>query len=256
MKFSVSLIVFLMASSLSFSASARPEQCSVELESEVAVSDKIIRLRREDTDVVLTRDNRVYVNYEEVNISAEQARHVDAYSQQLRKTVPEIVGIALEGVEIGIAALTEVAYGMFESEPPKALLDAIDDINAAVAESVRHENGEYFVSGDRVGNVDEAIATVEPQLEKAITASIGAVFSDIGRIFESGGDVTVNLGSMAKRMENMSARIEQRVEEKAASLEPRAVALCGELESLAKKEQALHEAIPVLKGHSFVKRAG
>lgn len=256
--------IVLMGASLAASLAMTPalahethcgESCSIDFASEVAVSDKVIRIRRDGSDLVLTDTDRVFVDYEEVAVSDDQLKQVQAYASGIRETVPEVVTIALEGVQVGLTALSEVAYGMFDAEPPQALLDAIEEINTRVDEHVRYEQGEYFLSGDRISGVEDAMATIEPALEKAISASIGQMFSNLGDIFTGGGDLEVNLTDMTTRMEKLGERVEQRVEKTAGRLEKRAIVLCEKLESLERTEQSLHEALPALERFQLVTRS-
>lgn len=248
-----SLILAATISTASTEAGASETHCDIELGSEIAMSDEVIRISNEGSDVVLTNKNSVYLDYQELTLTDEQRLAVERYASEIRQTIPEIVTIALEGVEIALSALSEVAYGLFEAEPPVALTDAIAKINTVVDERVRYEKGEYFITSGKLTGIDSAMEQIEPAIESAISASIGQMFTDIGTALAEGGDVSVNIEKMTARFEGMGERVEARMQDKADLLESRADQLCDQVKTLASSEQELHDLLPQLRSHSIVR---
>ena len=86
--------------------------CNLEFNGAVAVTPELVRIQSGGRELILTAANAMLIDGHAVGLDAAQRTHVEDYSCEIRATVPQIVEIAIEGVEIGITAAAEVARGV------------------------------------------------------------------------------------------------------------------------------------------------
>ena len=91
-----------------FTNSQYTDSCHLTINSHVTMDAENIQVTNTDGErLLLKADNQLLVNDQLITISPRQQPLVDAYRQQLRTTIPAVVDIALEAVEIGITAVSE-----------------------------------------------------------------------------------------------------------------------------------------------------
>lgn len=229
--------------------------CSVELQSDVTINSESIDVSAESGDrLLIDSDNNLYVNGEKYPLSDEQQTIVDAYADQVRKTIPEIVAIALEGVEIALTAVSEVFYALLERSPPQSLLDSISRIEEAVAERMSVNGDTIHVKGGEINGLEETMADLEPEIERAVQSAVGDLVVSIGESVRDGevGIMDSILG-FAEKAEQFERDIEAEVMVKARKLEERAEGLCDEVYALQAVESQMHVKIPATRGFDMVK---
>jgi hypothetical protein len=231
--------------------------CQVEFSSDVSISSDVITVSTESGDSLrIDSMNALYVNGDNQSLNPEQQAVVDAYADQVRTTIPEIVAIALEGVEIALTAVSEVFYSLLEQSPPPALLDSIDRIEEAVAERMSVNGDTINVKGGEINGLEKTMAELEPQIEQAVKTAVGDIVVSIGESVRDGeAGIMDSLLGFAKKAEQFERDIEEEVTKKAQKLERRAEGLCDEVYALQAVESRMHRDIPATRGFDMVKES-
>ena len=88
-----------------------PSLCKWQLDGNIAVNpDNLVLTNAAGNHLKMTRDNQVFIDDQPIVVNEHQSALVASYNQHLRTTVPAIVNIALDGVEIGLTAVTEIFF--------------------------------------------------------------------------------------------------------------------------------------------------
>lgn len=231
--------------------------CQVEFSSDVSIdSDAITVSAVSGESLRIDAKNSLTVNGASQTLDAEQQALVDAFAGQVRTTIPEVVAIALEGVEIALTAVSEVFYSLLEQSPPSALLESIDRIEAAVAERMSVNGDAISVVGGEIDGFDRTMAELEPQIEQAVKSAVGDIVVAIGEsVREGDADIMALLMDFAKKAEHFERDIEAEVMKKAQRLERRAEGLCDEVYALQAVESRMQLEIPATRGFDIVRES-
>ena len=229
-------------------------QCNMELRSAIRITtDRIEVIRADGILMQISSEDQLLIADKPVRLTEQQRQLVKAYSLQVRETVPAIVDIALEGVELGLTAVTEVFYGLLDAEPPASLTTALGRITARVDQRLSRENGNIYLDARGVSDFDSVMEKLEPEIEALMTASLGEVFTNIGNSLKAeGSSLTESITRLTERMESFPEQLETRLERQAETLSTKADGLCQQLHDLQLAELKLQDAIPAAKPFDLV----
>ena len=113
----------LLAAAITFSsfssyATLEKKQCDVELSHGLIITDDVIRIvDKGQTRVQINNDNQLFIRGYWVDLSPEESQVVEQFSRGIRQTVPELVDLATDGVNLGLSAIEQVVEGMSDKEP-------------------------------------------------------------------------------------------------------------------------------------------
>ncbi len=232
------------------------ESCNVEFASDVRISPAAVEFTSTTgAPMVIDADDRLFVDDEEVLLDESERAAVAAYAADVRRTVPKIVELALEGVEIGLAAVTEAFYALADAGPPQSLLDAIDRIQEGVASKMLIDGNVVEVKGGEIG-LEDAMDGLSPALSDAVSDAIGELVIAVGQSLKEGeGSLLDRMAGFSTRMAEFEETVESRVAAKAKALEERAQGLCDQIYALQASESALHVNVPQTRQFDLVKEA-
>jgi hypothetical protein len=190
-------------------------------------------------------NDQMRIDNKPVSLTDDQQQLLRAYSQQVRQTVPAVVDVALEGVELGLTTVSEVFYGLLDSEPPASLTNALSGIRARINEQVRREGNDVYLDAAGVSDMDDVMDTLAPEIEAAVSASLGELFSKLGSTLKDEDvSLTESIARLVHRMDNFSAELETSLQQHAKTLETKADGLCEQLEQLQLAENKFQAVIP------------
>jgi hypothetical protein len=241
-------LVALLAVALAPAAGAHA-QCDFEVDADLTLdAERIVIDDCRLGEVVIGEAGTLAIDGREVDLDAGQRDAVEAYASQLRTVVPAVVEIALDGVEIGMTAVSEVFAALLGDEPPAAVREALAEVRAEVDAGIGRQDGVWYVKRDGIHGVDEAMATAEPAIEAAVADSVGALLIALGRSMteDDAGTFEARMTAFGERMEGLDAEIEARVARDAEALGARAEGLCAELRALAAREDQLRSRVAEL----------
>lgn len=214
-------------------------QCSFSTEYDVRVDAAGVAFSRDGgaPSKVFMHDGQLRVDGSPVDVSAADAVRLRDYERSVRALLPEVAGIAREGLDIGFSALTAVATTFAEDGDERSRLlarlnrdhaKALSRIDAGLGSGVwtQHDLGDTI--GDSVeGAVSELVSTVTAGAVKA------ALSGDQARI-----------AALEARADSLDKTIEKEVDARADQLEVRAQALCPKLAALDQLQQQLDFRLP------------
>ena len=241
----VGIVATAKASNMTFDGDA----CNVEFRSDIRVSpDEIEIVSTDGARMLINDDNQLFVDNEKVDLDSGERALLAEYASEVRQTVPEIVYVALEGVEIGLTAVSEVFWALSENGPPASLLEKIDGIQEEVSKRMFVDGTTVEVKGGEIRGVGDAMEDLEPALEEAISDSVGNLIIGFGESIKDGdGGFAERVAAFADRMSNVERDIEARIQAKAENLEERAEGLCDQVYALRAVESQLHREVRVTR---------
>lgn len=201
--------------------------CGYETPYDVAVDAAGIRFVREDgaPGKVFMHDGHLRVDGRDVTVSADDAARLRQYEDNVRTLLPEVAGIAREGVEVGFAAMRVVTATFAESEAERReLVGRLDRRRAQALADIDGSLGRGVWRHDAIGE----------SLSDSVQASIGDL---VGKVTGSAVSAALS-GDQAKvaaleaRADSLDKSIDKEIDARADRLNDRAQALCPRLQAL------------------------
>jgi hypothetical protein len=191
------------------------------------------------------------------DLDAQGRAAARAYVEAVRDTIPPLLELARDGVDVGLAAVEEAIAQLADEANQQELLARVavtrERVREALAEELSAADGEVRLEGsttkalgDPVGtSVETALEELEPVLETLVRQSVGEAVMAIGEALSSEEeDLFATVETYARRAQALAKAIEERVEPAADALQGRARDLCRRLERVDGAEDALHRAVP------------
>jgi hypothetical protein len=230
------------------------KQCDIQLGSAVRITADTIEVTGSDSTVMqVFNEGNLRISNMPVSLTDAQRQLVMAYSTQVRETVPAIVDIALEGVELGLTAASEVFYGLLGPEPPASLTNALDRIKTQIDQQVSRGGGTVYLDAGGLSDLDSFMEKLEPEIESVIAASIGEVFANFGNSLQAeDANLMQSVASLVERMDASAKKLEARLHQQAKTLKTKAGGLCQQLTDLQTAELRLQNVIPAAKPFDLV----
>jgi hypothetical protein len=245
---------FSMITIINVAYASNTNQCDMQLRSAIRITANEIEVTGADgVPMHILDEDQLQIAEQPVGLTNTQRQLLIAYNEQVRETVPAIVDIALEGVELGMTAASEVFYDLLDAEPPVSLTKALDRIKTRVAQQVSRGDGSIYLDARGLSDLDSIMEKLEPEIEAVTTASLGEIFANLGNSLKAeDANLMENIARLAERMDGFSERLEARLQQQARTLETKADGLCQQLQDLQIAELKLQNAIPAARPFDLV----
>jgi hypothetical protein len=240
------LLLLTLAIGATFGATAQAherhvhvDQCNFSTDYDVRVNGDGLAFSRDDGKPasVFMHDGHLRVEGRDVTVSAADSERLRQYESAVRALLPEVAGMAREGLDIGFSAMTTVATTFAENgdERQRLLLklnreraSAMQRIDAGIGAGVWMQDDMQDVIEDGVeGAVSELVSTV----------AAGAVRAALS------GDQS-KIAALEARADSLDKSIDKEVNARADKLDARAQALCPRLTALDTLQQQMAFRLP------------
>jgi hypothetical protein len=206
------------------------------------------------TYVQINQDRQLFVAGEWIRLNENDTELLQQYSQGLRKFVPEIVSLAVDGVEVGLSSIESMLSGL-GSQSQQAEWQALIRETTFQFMSRFVRTGEYFyLAPQSLNELDHFLnRELKPQLSNLARHTVGAVWGalrDALRQSDSNFERTDNQDwqSVEQLVENISFGLD----EKAIELEAKSALFCQRMRELDQIETTLQQRIPLLTQYDVV----
>ncbi len=253
--------IFLLLLFVSFlSLNTLAEQCSVNFNYGVIIDPNHIRMIEHNKTVVqINGKNQLFVEGREIKLNSEQQQLVSQFSLGIRDQVPEIVSIAIEGVDIGLKAVNK-AIGSLTGEnsaSQQKIQAKFDELKWRIRTRFNQSANNYYIAPQDFADFDDIFTgEFEQEIEEIISDSIGTILLAVGEAMIS--DSTNNnggeqrLSTFDERMETMGKDLELEISASANALEEKAEQFCLKLTELNEIESKIQHSISPLSQFNLI----
>ncbi|XOV81368.1 MAG: YggN family protein [Aestuariibacter sp.] len=248
--------VFFLMLLLAFNAQA-DLQCKVDLDYGLLVSDGRIRVTDESRTVYqINGDSQLIIGGHWIEVNEKQAALLAEFSRGIHYSVPKMIILATEGVELAIETVEHVYTGLVGSDHKsfEKLEKALKRVHWKVKSKFIHSNENYYIGPGSLEKVDDLVdRELEEQIEQAINTSLGGILSAIGGLATGNDeDMEAKMESLSQKLEMMGAEIERTVGPKSDTLRKKAEWFCNKMRELDGIEDKLGEEIPRMKRYNII----
>ena len=252
---------FFALTLMPFYQQAYAQQCSINLNYGVIIDPKHIRIvEKAKTQVQINNADQLFIRGREIPLSSEQKKLLSSFSDGIRQQVPEIVSIAIEGVDIGLKAVNEVVAGLTgeNSASQQKVQAKFEELKWRIRARFNQSANNYYIAPQDLNNLDEIFTgEFEQEIEAMISTSIGSILEAVGQSIlandnssEYGGETRIT--TFDERLTTLSKDLELEVAERAKALDKKAALFCQQLTYLDELETQLHQSIPALKNYNII----
>ena len=244
---------------LSFSAIA-DDECNVELEHGLIITDKVIRIvDKTQTRVQINKgtnkqDTQIFIKGLLIELNEEETLVLNEFEQGLRNTVPELVNLATDGVNLGLTAIEQVVKG-FSDKEPQVLKNQLEYVEKTLMSKFKRGDDFFYIAPQSLSRLDDFFKNeISEKIHAAVHGSLGAILVALGDAFESDeGNLEERISDMGTRMDIIATEIDKSLQKKAMVLEAKAAEYCSCLQKLDETETRLQKIIPSLLQFDLVK---
>lgn len=224
------------------------EQCDVQLGHGLIITEDVIRIvDHGQTRVQINNDNQLFIKGRWKVLDEQNSLVLRQYSLGLRDTVPEIVSLATDGVNLGLTAIEQVVTG-FSDKEPEVLKDQLKYVEQALMERFKKGDDFFYIAPQSLSKLDDFFEKeISGKIHSAVHGSLGAILVALGDAFESNeGNIEERISGMGDRMDIIAKEIDRSLQLKAEQLEMKATEYCGYLKILDETETQLQQIVPQL----------
>ncbi len=240
------------------------QQCSINLSYGIIIAPKHIRIvDNSKTQVQINNSKQLFIQGREQSLTSEQQALLSQFSTGIRQQVPEIVTIAIEGVDIGLKAVNEVITGLTgeNSASQQKVQAKFDELKWRMRARFNQSANNYYIAPQDLNDFDELFTgEFEQEIEAIIANSIGTILEAVGQSMlkdeqqnEYQGETRI--ATFDKRLTSISKGLDLEVTDRAKALDNKAKIFCQKLSQLDKIETELHHAITELKHYNLIDTA-
>lgn len=256
------LIASAITVSLASSAVYANQSCDVDLSAGFAINASSIEFLHDEGEnenknrslYKIIDGKKLLVDNQKIELSDAQQALVKKYDEKIRRLVPQVKSVAIDGVDLAIEGVNLAFNGLLGEGNAVAadLTTELTLIREQVSKNLSIENGvsvgvEGLESEELLGkDFDQRI---ESAVEKAVLNSMGSILIAMGQqMVASEGDER----SFETRMENFGENIEHEMTTRSAVIEKKAEALCISIAEVdALEEQLKVEIEPLARINVF-----
>ncbi|WP_175623855.1 DUF2884 family protein [Pseudocolwellia agarivorans] len=231
-------------------------ECNISFKYGVVIDPIHVRLRQENqTYVQITRDQQLFVSGREALLTNKQKELLNQYSRSLREQVPQIISIAIEGVDVGLEAVNKAIGGLSkkDSESHRLFQKRFNDMQWNLRNRFNHSDNNYYVAPQSFNDFDEIFSgQFEKEIEHIVTQSLGSILMAVGdAIVERTGreqdrkkdnqNIIIN-----NKMTPLEKELMSELSAQTRVLDQKARIFCSNLRQLDLLEEELRSSIPSL----------
>ncbi|OUR62718.1 hypothetical protein A9Q74_03910 [Colwellia sp. 39_35_sub15_T18] len=254
------LIFFSLLYLLSFNSQAK--QCSVNLNYGVIIDPSHIRIIDHGKTIMqINGVAQLFIEGREIPLKNEQQHLVAEFANGIRKQIPEIVSIAIEGVDVGLKAVNKVIGGLTgeNSASQQKIQTNFDELKWRIRTRFNQSANNYFIAPQDFDDFDDIFTgEFEQEIEEIISDSIGTILLAVGEAMinnadnENARNEEQRISTFDERMENMGKDLELEITASAKVLAKKAEQFCIQMTGLDKTESKMHQAIEQLKEFNLI----
>ncbi|WP_152087596.1 YggN family protein [Pseudoalteromonas sp. A25] len=229
-------------------------KCDVELSHGLIITDSEIRIvDNGQTRVQINNDDQLLIRGYWVELSEQETGVLREYATGIRDTVPELVNLATDGVNLGLSAIEQVVEGMSDKEP-EVLKTQLQYVERALMDKFKRGDDFFFIAPQSLSKIDDFFTKeISKKIHSAVHGSLGAILVSLGDAFKSReGNIEDRITDMGQRMDIISKEIDKSLQKKALQLEEKAEEYCECLNTLDKTETRLQTIVPSLSAYDLV----
>ena len=250
----------LVISTSIFSFESHADGCSVNFNYGVIIDPKHVRMIDNGITVVqINGEAQLFIEGREQELTANQQELIKQFSLGIRAQVPEMVSIAIEGVDIGLKAVNKAIASLTgeNSASQQKVQTKFDELKWRIRTRFNQSANNYYIAPQDFDDFDDIFTgEFEQEIEEIIADSIGTILLAVGEAMINDSDDSSSseqrISTFDERIETMGKDLELEISESTNTLEKKAQQFCLKLSELDEIESQLHLSIQPLNQFNLI----
>lgn len=229
--------------------------CNMALRYGVLISPEHIRLVHNGrTSVQINHDQQLFIRGELIQLNEQEVKLVREYSQGLRRFVPELVTIAIDGVELGLTNIETMLSGVGSRSQQVEWRELIREIKYRIMSRFVRTGDHFYLAPQSLDELDKFLhGELKPQLNNLARHTVGAVWGALqDALLQSELNFENQNDEDWQFVGKLIDKINVGLDEKTSELEEKSVLFCDRLRELDRIEHQLQQNLPVLLQYDVV----
>ncbi|MEH8020405.1 DUF2884 family protein [Rheinheimera metallidurans] len=216
--------------------------------------DHIRILQNNRTHVQINGDQQLFIGGELIALTADDAVLLKQYSHDLRKFVPEIVSIAVDGVELGLSSIEAMFTGIGSKSQQAEWRELVRETTFQWMSRFVRTNEHFYLAPQSLNELDYFLyGELKPQLDNLAKHTVGAVWGALrDALRHSDSNFERSDNQEWQSVGHLVDKINLGLDAKAVELEEKSALFCQKMQELDQIEQQLQQRLPALKDYDVV----
>jgi DUF2884 family protein len=250
---------FVFISANLFSANAISAHCDVNFNYGVVIDPSHLRIiKHGQTLVQINGESQLFINGRELSLTKPQQQILSQYSQGIRTQVPEIVAIAIEGIDLGLKAVNKIIGSLTgeNSAAHQKIQEKFNELQNRLRLRFNQSDQNFYIAPQDFDDFDEIIAgDLEQEIQEIVSNSIGTILSAVGDAMTTSNedDLEHRVETMTERIEKIGENLEIAIDKPADKLNAKTAKFCQNLIQLDHSESLMQQSIPELIPYDLIR---
>lgn len=216
--------------------------------------DHIRILQNNRTHVQINNDQQLFIRGELISLTAEDVVLLQQYSRDLRKFVPEIVSIAVDGVELGLSSIEAMFTGIGSKSQQAEWRELVRETTFQWMSRFVRTNEHFYLAPQSLNELDYFLhGELKPQLDSLARHTVGAVWGALrDALRHSDSNFERSDNQEWQSVGHLVDKINLGLDAKAVELEEKSALFCQRMQELDEIEQQLQQRLPALTDYDVV----
>lgn len=210
--------------------------------------DHIRILQNNRTHVQINADKQLFIRGEWVQLTEQDTALLQQYSQDLRKFVPEIVSIAVDGVELGLSSVEAMFSGFGSKAQQAEWRELVRETTFQWMSRFVRTNEHFYLAPQSLNELDYFLNDeLKPQLDNLARHTVGAVWGALRDALRHSDTNFERADSQEwQSVGQLVDKINLGLDAKVVEMETKSALFCLRMQELDQVEQSLQQRIPAL----------
>lgn len=240
---------------LFFAAPAMASECNMAFAHGVLISPDQIRILINDrTQYQINEDKQLYVQGEPQALDPQAQARLAEFSQGLRKIVPQVVGIAVDSMELGLSAIENMLIGVGNAQQQEEWKALVRETTYQIMSRFVRSGEHFYLAPQSLREMDSFLhGELKENLNKLAKNTVGAVWEALRDALQQTDDNFEKPETEDwQSVETLVSKINMGLDAKAEELEEKSILFCQRLRELNEIEDELLKQVPALASYDVV----
>lgn len=211
-------------------------------------------LQNNRTHVQINADKQLFIRGEWITLTEQDTELLYQYSQGLRKFVPEIVSIAVDGVELGLSSIEAMFTGIGSKAQQTEWRELVRETTFQWMSRFVRTNEHFYLAPQSLNELDYFLhGELKPQLDNLARHTVGAVWGALrDALRHSDTNFERSDNQEWQTVGELVDKINLGLDAKAVELEEKSALFCQRMQELDQIEQQLQQRLPTLTAYDVL----
>lgn len=241
--------------SMIFASFARASECNMAFAHGVLISPEQIRILVKDrTQYQINGEQQLFVQGEPQHLQPQAQAKLAEFSQGLRKIVPQVVGIAVDSMELGLSAIENMLIGVGNAQQQEEWKALVRETTYQIMSRFVRSGEHFYLAPQSLREMDSFLhGELKENLNKLAKNTVGAVWEALRDALQQTDDNFEKPDTQDwQSVETLVSKINMGLDAKAEELEQKSMLFCQRLRELNEIENELQQQVPALADYDVV----